>query len=517
MNKVLSILALTVLLYTSCNKEDDLTMPRLFRPVSVGGLTADSNTIEAAWQPIAGATGYKIEVSRDTFRTIDMSVLVDTSTAIIKKLFFNQLYQVQVKAVARDTTMNSQWSNLGAVKTLSSIFRSPGVSDITLNSVRARWATKGAPVTSIKVVKRSDKSVVANITLSATDLTNMFKVIDGLDAATQYTMYLYSGNDERGFVDFATKAPFTGTIIDLTVITGRPGVLQDTLPKVPSGSTILLSRGETYTISTAINIDKTLTIMSTPDLTNPIKARIFFTSNFAFGAGATIDYIEFNDVYLQSDNYGSRYVFNNSNSANIGKVAFNDSRIEIFRGMFRLQGSGAVNIGEFVINNCIIDSIGNYFVLNINAASKIDNITFSNSTFYKIEGVIASAAASNSVTVSDCTFNETPLGNNKNSYFDYGTINIPNGFNITNCLFGTGKVSGGSNTVRDIKVGTGTSVGVSNSYKTTDHLTGGNEFQMLTSANRKSTELWLDPYNGIFIIADQLFTGRNSAGDPKWR
>src|SRR6478735_3236376 len=102
MNKILYILVLTVFIYTSCKKDDDLSMPRLFRPVSIGSLTADSNTIEASWQPIANATGYQVEVSRDTFKTIDMTLTVDTSAATIKKLLFNQLYQVQVKAVARD-------------------------------------------------------------------------------------------------------------------------------------------------------------------------------------------------------------------------------------------------------------------------------------------------------------------------------------------------------------------------------------------------------------------------------
>lgn len=516
MNKTLAILALTALLYTACKKTDDLTMPRLFRPVSTGALTADSNTIVASWQQIAGATGYKIEISRDTFQTIDMSIPVDTSEAIIKKLLFNQLYQIQVKAVARDTTMDSKWSYLGAVKTLSSIFRSPGVNDITLNSVRARWVTKGAPVTSIKVVKRSDRSVVATVNLSATDITNEYRVIDGLDAATPYIMYLYSGNDERGYVDFATKAPFTGTIIDLSGISGRPAVLTDTLPKIPSGSTILLNRNETYTIAAATTIDKKLTIMSAPDLTNPIKARLYFTSNFVFGAGATIDYVEFNDVFMYSDNYGSRYVFNNTNSANVGRVTFTNSRIEIFRGLCRLQ-SGTANIGDFTIHNCIVDSIGNYFVLNINATSKVDNIKLTNSTFYKVESVIASASVSGSVTVSDCTFNETPLGNNKNYYFDYNTLNVTNGFNVTNCIFGIGKLSGGTTTVRDIRVGSTTSVGVTNSFKTTDHVTGASEFQTLAPANRKSTELWLAPFNGIFAIADQTFTGRNSSGDPRWR
>ena len=152
MNKTFHILALTAFIYTSCKKDKDLTAPRLFRPVAAGALTADSNTIVASWQQIAGATAYKIEVSRDTFRTIDMSISIDSNAAIIKKLLFNQLYQLQVKAVAQDTTMDSKWSYLGAVKTLSSIFKFPGISDITQSSVKARWITKGAPVTSIKVV-----------------------------------------------------------------------------------------------------------------------------------------------------------------------------------------------------------------------------------------------------------------------------------------------------------------------------------------------------------------------------
>jgi hypothetical protein len=382
--------------------------------------------------------------------------------------------------------------------------------------VRARWITKGAPVTSIKVVKTADKSVVATVPLSAADQTNEFRIIDGLDASTQYIMYLYSDNDERGYVNFATKAPFTGAIIDLTGITGRPGVLADTLPRVPSGSTILLKRGETYTISSATSLDKTLTISSVPDLNNPVQAKLYFTSNFNFAAGATIDHIEFNDLHMSSDNYGSRYVFNNSNNANIGRLSFINSRIEIFRGMCRLQG-GVVNINDFVIDNCIVDSIREYHVLNINSTSRIENVSLLNSTFYKVDAVIASASGGNTVTISDCTFNEAPLGNNKNAYINYGSNAITNGVNISNCIFGIGRLSGSSTTIRDILVGGGTVVGLSNNYKTSDHTTGADAFPTTTPYNRKSTELWLAPYSGDFKIADQSFPGRSSAGDPRWR
>ncbi len=175
-------------------------------------------------------------------------------------------------------------------------------------------------MTSIKIVKSADNAVVATVALSATDQTNGFKVIDGLDVSTQYTMFLYSDADERGYVTFSTKAAFSGAIIDLTGITGRPGVLADTLPKVPSGSIILLKRGELYTITTATSLDRSLTIMSVPDLNNPVQARLYFTSEFNFATSSTIDYIEFHDLYMNSDNYGGRYVFNNSNNASIGKA-----------------------------------------------------------------------------------------------------------------------------------------------------------------------------------------------------
>lgn len=518
MNKILFILALTAFVYASCKKNDDMGLTRLFRPVPSGELSADSNTIMASWQKIAGATSYVVEVSRDTFHTIDQSVSVDSNEAVVKKLLFNQLYQVQVKAVANDTAMNSKWSNLGAVKTLSSILKMPGIDDITFNSVRARWATKGASVTSLKIIKNADSSLVATVTLSANDITNEFRVIDGLTADTRYTIYLYSDKDERGYVAFSTKAPFSGTVIDLTGITGRPGVLADTLPVIPSGSTILLKRGETYNISSATPLNKTLIFMSGPDLSNTTQANIYFTNNFTFAANSTIDSIEFNDLHLFSDNYTSRYVFNNTNSANIGKLKFMNSRMEIFRGMVRLQ-SGTLNMNNFIIDNCIVDSISNYFVLTIGTTtSKVNDISMTNSTFYKVEGVIASVQTSNSVLISDCTFNEAPLGNSKNYYVDYNANVIANGITIKNSLFGIGKISAGATTVKDLRLGSGTLVTVSNNYKTDDHKTvTGNDIPAITPSIRTSVQLWQDPYNGNFKIADLSFPGRNSTGAPRWR
>lgn len=256
--------------------------------------------------------------------------------------------------------------------------------------------------------------------------------------------------------------------------------------------------------------------MSGPDLSNTSQAKIFFTSNFSFAAGSIIDSLEFNDVHMYSDNYGSRYIFNNTNSANVGKLKFMNSRMEIFRGMVRLQ-SGSLNLNNFIIDNCIVDSIGNYGMFNISSSSKVENISLTNSTFYKIEGVISSAQNSTSVLIESCTFNETPLGNNKNFFFDYGSMNVTNGITISNCIFGIGKNSNGAFKVKGIRASASTVIGASNNYVTSDYVSGGNDFPNITPYNRTSVQLWQAPASGLFTIMDNTFPGRNTTGDPRWR
>lgn len=517
MNKIFFFCAFMAVIAIGCKKTEVQEPTRLFRPVIEGQLSADSNTIVASWLRISGAKSYVFQISHDSFKTVDKTLNLDTSIAIVKGLLFNQLYQVQVKAVAPDTSLNSKWSNLGAIKTLTSILNIPGVSDITFSSVRVTWKTKGAAVTSVKVVKKSNSSVAAQVTLTGADVLAENKIVTGLEGGTLYTIFLYSGTDERGYVDFTTKAPFAGTVIDLSGITGRPSVLADTIPIIPSGSTVLLGRGQTYNIATAINLSKSVVIISKPDLAITAQAKIYFTNNFNFTAGATIDSLEFNDVYMYSDNYAARYVFNTTANGTVGKIKFLNSTMEIFRGLCRLQ-SGTASIGSFIINNCIVDSISGFAVLTAGVATtKVDNISFTNSTFYKIEKVIVSASPSVSVLIDACTFNEAPFGNNS-FYIDYGTtLAVTSGITVTNSIFGVAKVSGGTYNIKDFRASAGTIMNASNNYRTFDHVSTGNDFPSIVVYNRINTLLWTDPYAGNFKIADNTFPGRSTSGDPRWR
>ena len=523
--KELVITFLSILILAAGCKKDEADIPtRLFRPAVGSALVADSNAILATWLQIKDAAGYTLQVSRDTFKTIDVSINVkDSGTVLVKNLQWDKLYQVQVKANARDTVFNSKWSFLGAIKTprFPTILNTPAASDIIENAVKVSWIASGAAVTSVKILKAADSSVVSTTTLTPADVTSQSRIINGLTPATGYIIFLYSNTTVRGWVNFSTKVPYAGVLVDLRSITGRPSVLADTIPLIASGSTVILKRGETYTIASAINLSKTITIVSGTDLLVPEQAIITMPSNFNITSGAVIDSIVFNDVTLRGTDYTAKYVFNINAACTIGKMSFIGCKAEIFRGMVRLQ-SQPVILNNLWIDNCILDSLAGYGVLTVDVAtSRADNITIRNSTIYKAEKIIVSKNNSTSVTIESCTVNEAALGGGSSYYVDYNTAasnNVTNGIIINNCIFGVGKIgTGGVQTVRGIRANPATPVSAANNYRTSDQISLGNDVPNITTYTRPAAQLFQDPLNGNFKIADANFPGKSNSGAPRWR
>lgn len=523
MKKLLFISLAATMVLIACKKIDDPgEAPRLFRPVVKDALESNGNWIRASWQDVAGSASYTAEISIDSFRTVAASVKIDTNVHLFENLYWEKVYQVRVKANASDTAKSSKFADLGAIKTarFPTILNVPALSDVNDNSVKVSWTNSGATVTEIKILLATDSSVVATAAVNATDITNAYKIISGLSGSTSYIIFLYSGTTVRGWANFSTKAPLTGAIIDLRGITGRTSVLQDTIPVVASGSIILLKRGETYNISSTTNINKTLTFLAGADLLNPNKPVIYMPANFNITSGSNIDSIVFNDVVLRGSDYASKYVFNINTACNIGKIRFENCVAEIFRGVLRAQ-SQPVIITNLEMHNCIVDSISNYGVFNIDVVtSRADNIRITNTTIYKAERVITSRNNSISVLVENCTFNEAPAGNSSSYYVDYstsGTNNVTNGITVNNCIFGIGKNSSGAYTVRDVRANAATIVNTSNNFRTSDHLSAGNDFPTINVLTISAAQLWQDPAAGNFKIINTSFTGRSTAGDPRWR
>jgi hypothetical protein len=517
--QILILIAVVLTLVTACKKAADFdsSPARSFRPAPNGALVADSNTITAKWYQIKDISSYTIQISKDTFKTILRSVnLLDTASYTFKNLDFNKLYFVHVRANATDTNFSSKWSDLGSIKTGPSILKVPVSVDITDEAVRVTWITKGAPVSSIKILK-TDSSVVKTVALTPTDIASELKIINGLIPSTNYIIALYSGTDARGFADFTTNAPLVG--IDLRGFTGRPSVLSDTIPIIPDGSTVILKRGEPYNIGAVINLSKAITIVSGPDLATPAQAVISMPNNFNIVSGATIDFIVFKDVTLRGTDYTAKYVFNINVACTIKQMSFIGCKGEIFRGLVRTQAQPAV-INNFLIDNCILDSLSNYGVLTVDVnTSKADNIIIRNSTIYKAEKIITSKNNSTSVLIENCTINEAPT--TSSYYVDYSTSPtnvVANGITINNCIFGIGKLTTtGAASIRGVRAGAATSISGSTNYRTFDQVSAGNDVPGLTTYTRPVAQLFVDAANGNYKIADVTFPGKSNSGDPRWR
>ncbi|WP_276482001.1 DUF5123 domain-containing protein [Paraflavitalea pollutisoli] len=503
------------LLLAACKKDDMTEKVRMFRPVIKAPLASEGNWIEVSWQAIKDAQSYTVQISTDTFKTVGVSAQADSGLYVFENLAWDKMYWVRVRANATDTVFSSKWATLGSIKTMKfpTILKSPAISDLTQEAVRIRWASDGAAVTSLKVKLLSDSSFVKDIPLTSDDVANEFKVVDGLKDGTAYLIYLYSGTTIRGWETYKTKAKPTGTIIDLRTAEYKPSLLADTLPDLDAGSIVLLKRGQLYEIGGTINLAKSLTIMSAEDFTTTERATILFKANFNIVAGSVIDLLSFSDLNMYSDSYTGRYVFNINAACTIGKIQFEACSAKVFRGFTRLQ-SAVMTVSEFVINNCVLDSIADYGVVNVdNANCKINDIKITNSTISRAQKVVAGKQAANTLTMENLTFNEAARGGN--FIVDFNGVAI-NTVSFKNNIIGVGLANGSNVTVNGIRISTG-NIETTNNYATKDFVAGTNPIAGLTPYAKNASELFTDPANANFKIKDNTFPGRATAGDPRWR
>lgn len=514
---ILPGLLIALLAITGCKKTglqtDASVSDRLFRPTIDGSLVADGNWITASWQKVTGAATYTVQVSRDTFKTVDQSFTIDSAHITFVNLQWDKLYQVQVRANAGDSVKNSQMSRLGAIKTpkFPTILNTPGISDLTDVAVRVSWTTSGAAVTTVKLLKTSDSSVVTTVTLSATDISNAYTIINGLAQSTKYTIFLYSGSSLRGWADFTTKATLSGSIIDLRNVSGLPTVLYDTLSKIAAGSTILLKRGESYSIPSAYSFTQTVTIM-TGDGFSGAPARIVLAGNF--DASGTFDSLHFENLTLVQG--GAAYFMNIGGVAKIGKITVESVTTEgVFSNSFIRMKTAGDEVTNLVINNSIIDSFGisaKYPIIYAASGMMFTNIKITNSTFNSLYYFIRQDnSTSLSLAISNCTFND--FVNQAGYYIKY--TGFPANFTIANTVFG----KTGDKTSSNFMSSTAPVV-FSNSYYANDCIFSANPITAFSSGlaayANASTNLFTDPSTSNFKIKDNTFGGKSSAGDPRW-
>ena len=326
------------------------------------------------------------------------------------------------------------------------------------------------------------------------------------------------------------------------------------LTKVVDGGVIVLKKGASYALSVpppqgtttggkAATFNKSVTITSAYGFGDQ-KTLINTTGGGLIADGAKIDYIRFVNLEIKGADITASYVFNPDKTVNtsLAELTFDNCILSNMRGLLRIRR--LMFVTNFNIKNSIVYSIGGYGICTTdtdgagNAA--VDNFTFTNSTFSKINVFLTSKQNSKTVTLESCTFNEVgALSTTAAAHlFNWRGIttalnNITGGVKIANCIFGQPWNDNAStanltirskNAVSAINPLGSTNFTITNTYGTADFLqTTANEISGLpsNSYSKKATDLWTNPngtYNGAnFTLKDATFAGKRDAGDPRWR
>lgn len=542
-----------VVLFASCLlfscKDDEETFPetRLFRPVLSEDMSSQGNSIIINMGKLRKAVSYTIELSRDSFKTIDYTIEADTNYIVINDqllagdpLFWNTLYQVRATAHAADPQFDSRVSDLGSVRTarFPTILNLPASYDVTDVAARVSWTVEGEPVTNIKVYSSSDLKLLTPLLEYDVSPDGQLKgesIIDGLDPSTGYQVAIYSGENLRGWVDYKTFEPDIDpagpNVVDIRAMEDADAVA-NAVAGAADGAIILVKRGFFYNLP-SVDLNKSITIRAAYGFGKQ-KARLYTTGNWNIAGGSNIDHIRFIDVELRGADYGGDYVFNPSvNDIHVGEVLFQNCDIGTFRGVMRIRGTNVV-IDNYKFIGCQVDSLGGYGILTTdtdpnasNPTARVNNIVIQNSTFNKLQAGITSRNNTQSILIDGCTFSNLVAAGSGNYIFRYrgglGNNDVINGITIQNSIFGPGWDEGGSGNfaVRGKDGLPNTNIQVVNSYSTSDFsFMTGYDISGFPIGNYGGTQfdLWVDPLDtGDFSFKDTGFAGRFSAGDPRWR
>lgn len=520
-----------VLFFSSCSENGELIKEtRLFRPVLNKDLSSENNTIIVNMAKMKAAVAYKVEISRDTFKTVIKTIETSDNNVIFKDLVWNALYQVRATAFAANQELNSKISDLGAIKTqrFPSIMAIPTSSDVIDTGAKVHWTIAGAAVTGVKVFALADELLqtpLFSYTVSDSEKLAGEKIIYGLTPGTKYQIAIYSGSEVRGWEVYTTlPALFSGSnVIDLRGQISDPNILSTTLTTAPAGSYIILDGNYTYNINTAYSFNKSITLKSGYSF-NPAGATLNMVANFNIVAASNVSSLVFDGLTLTSTDVlaASKYVFNVNQNGTIGEIVFNNCKINNFRGVARFQASTG-SIAKYTVNNSIVNNIGGYGVFNIDVATwTAGDVLFKNSTIYRTNVFMASksTAVTGSVTVEDCTLNEFVA---KGGTIFKWTNDVTNGVTIKNTIVGRGwDTSGGTDyTVIGYSGLANSNFNIVNSYTTSDfaYAVGAKTIPAFPNFTytKKVNDLWKDPANGNFNFIDSGFKGIKDSGDLRWR
>ncbi len=261
-------------------------------------------------------------MSRDTFRTLDYTIVVDTNYVILNEetlkgdpLFWNTQYQLRAKAHAADPQYDSKVSDLGTVRTqrFPSVLLAPAKNDVIDNAAKVRWQVAGTPVTAIKVFAGTDLKLTKPLrTVTVPDANQKAGevIIDGLDPLSTYQLAIYSGTELRGWEVYKTRkaaVDLTGpNVIDLSK-SNDSTALATAVSTATDGAIIVLKKGVRY-LTPTVPLKNSITITSAYGFGEKLAMMVNCNWNIADGVNLTT--VKFSGIEIIGGGIGGSYIFN---------------------------------------------------------------------------------------------------------------------------------------------------------------------------------------------------------------
>ncbi|MGQ1889178.1 DUF5123 domain-containing protein [Thermophagus sp. OGC60D27] len=512
--------------FNSCDDDDNLGIPdRLFRPI-IQNVTTGGNWIRAEWEKYKNVEYFQLELSVDSFESISVDAVTDTNFYKFENLEYDTKYFLRIKAVGE--SLESEYFVHETIYTSDFPTKLDPVNKVIDNKALVSWTEVSYDSL---VVSRND-TIVTRVVLTEPQKDQKEVVIDGLTEETDYIVKAYYQGNYMGKQAFSTVASpvYEGDVVDLREYDDESAyslLTQDFFDQMaseyPEGVTIILNGGTEYEL-TGARLSSSITL--TGGLSLEGNAIIRVNGNFDFPSdGAdniskfSFSNITFTDHPAKYRDFGSTYVFNFGKSGHVDSLLFNNCEIRYKRGVIRVKT--AATIGTLIMNNCLVDSIGGYGVINLdNGNAGADNIILTNSTFTHVEGYIVRASKTNlqplSLTVENVTTCFAPNGGKY--FFDLDKKTFEDGITIKNCLLG--KAWGDEVTVRGLR-SNASLISLSQNYKTSDLVWETNEETFTELYPIEASDLggdiysvFADPDNNDYTLINN--TVKNRAGDPRW-
>jgi len=543
MKKIINLLILGCLIscffigsFTSCKNETDLVLPRLFRPI---GFNVSTNKTVAtfSWAAVDSAVSYSLKVSNDSLNF--KNLVIDTTLTnlfYVKELAGSTKFFARIYANAKDTTKNSKFNTLSFKTPAENIFSGYGTNTNTGKLYSAymtapktldiKW-TPGANVTNL-VLSSADGATSNSYVISSSEVAAGEKIISQL-ANSNWTVKIYNNTILRGTA--------TG-LVEGDIILKAGDDLPTTITNAVAGQVILLPAGAVFPMGTSTySLGKNIKVRGLSVTNRPVICPSTGASSSSSPLGLTnaIDYVRFENIDFTgycNNTVGNKvgYLINNSVATTVKSLSFMNCNMHNFGNTpMRLQGSKNQVVDTLTFNGCVINEFGfgsGYALVNISKSTDyINNVVIANSTIYNfnypvISVVQTTATTMNSVTISNCTFNQTSQNTTAaRVLFNFDFVTLTKGITISNCVFGSsGSLTSG---VKITNVAQPIVPTITGSYYTSDFvdatLVGAYPIKAsMTAYSGASTALWNSPTTGDFTFKDSAFKGKGVAGDLRW-